>query len=119
MHGGNRKTTVDLIQRDFGAGIDGDGLEASLAEDHRKGHGETACVSGADQFFRVGAWATFETRLKAIGCIFQDTGFGRDRTQAGFQIADPMRRCSLLDAHLCLLTGASDRALMVFGCQGF
>src|SRR5471030_1097759 len=103
MHGSNRKATVDLVQRHFGLGVDAVSLEAGVAQNHRKRHGEAAGVRRTNQFLRVCALAAFETGLEAVGRFAQYASFSGNGTQACLQITFPMRGCFFNDTHSGLL----------------
>ena len=116
MHCCNRKAALDLVQSHFGLGVDAVSLEPSVAENHGKRHGETAGVSRADQFFRVGTLAALETGLEAVGRFAQHAGFGGNGAQASLQVAFPMRGCLFNDTHsfllerwFCVGKGSEDR----------
>src|SRR5262245_1017675 len=55
MHLGDSKASPDILNSYSGGGFDLFSLETGRTELAGKGHGKTAGMSGADQFFRIGA----------------------------------------------------------------
>ena len=66
MNGGNGKAVSDLVQRDFGLGLQVFGLQLGFAQKERQRHRKTAGMGGADQLFRVCAGLPLEAAGKAV-----------------------------------------------------
>ena len=66
VHLGDGKASLDWLNSDRGGGFDLLGLETGRTELPGKGHGETAGMGGADQFFRVGAGFVAESFCEGI-----------------------------------------------------
>src|SRR5271170_2045347 len=86
---GDGEAFADFFERDGAGGFEFARGKASAAELRRKRHGETARVSGGEQFFGVGADSIFETGAEGILRVLQRAAIGRDAAFTRFQVALP------------------------------
>src|SRR6188768_3251036 len=66
---GDRKPVIRLLQSHSRFRLDALGGHPRLTQLPRKGHRETACMRGSNQFLRIGSGLIFKPRFKGIWCV--------------------------------------------------
>src|SRR5579863_6346544 len=93
---GDGESAVFLLQTDGAGGFQIFGLKSGAGKLSRKGHGETARVSGREQFFGVSSRALLEPAVERIRCVGKSSARHRDSALPALQISLPLCACYTL-----------------------